>query len=127
MGVVTIDFTTKIPKTVKNHDSIMVVVGKLTKVAHFIHVKTTHKAVNIAEIYKKEVVRLHGVPKTIVSNKDPKFTSNFWMSLFKGSRTKLNINTMYHPKSYGKIERTNKIIEDVLRMYVMDQPSKWED
>jgi len=69
--VVTIDFTTKIPKTVKNHDSIMVVVGKLTKVAHFIHVKTTHKASNIAEIYIKEVAKLHGVPMEIVSEKDP--------------------------------------------------------
>jgi prephenate dehydrogenase len=63
--VVTIDFITKLLRTIKHHDSIMVVVDKLTKVAHFILVKTTHKATNIAETYMKEVVKLHGVPKEI--------------------------------------------------------------
>jgi hypothetical protein len=75
----------------------------------------------------KEVSRLHGVPNTIVSNRDPKFTSNFWKGLFKGFGTNLNLNTSYHPESDGKIERTDMIIEDILRMYVMYQPSKWED
>jgi hypothetical protein len=115
------------PRTVKQHDSIMVVVDKLTKETHFIPVKTTHKETNIAEIYMKEVVRLHGVPKEIVLDRDPKFTSNFWKGLFKGFGTNLNLSTTYHPESDGKIERTNRIIEDMLRMYVMDQPSKWED
>jgi hypothetical protein len=81
--VVTINFITKFPRTMKQHDSIMVVVDKLTKVTHFIHVKTTHKATNIAEIYMKKVVRLHGVHKAIVSERDPKFTYNFWKGLFK--------------------------------------------
>jgi transposase InsO family protein len=112
---------------VKQHASIMVVVDKLTKATHFISVKTTHKVDNIANIYMKEVARLHGVPKAIVSDRDPKFTSNFWKGLFKGFGTNLNLSTTYHPESHGKIERTNKIIEDMLRMYVMDQPSKWED
>jgi hypothetical protein len=67
------------------------------------------------------------VPKEIVSNRDPKFTSNFWKGLLKEFRTNLNLSTMYHPESYGQIERTNRIIEDMLRMYVIDQPSKWED
>jgi hypothetical protein len=75
--VVMIDFIKKLPKTVKKHDSIMVVVDKLTKATYFILVKTTHKATNIAEIYMKEVARLHGVPKEIVSDSYPKFTSNF--------------------------------------------------
>jgi transposase InsO family protein len=65
--------------------------------------------------------------RTIVSDRDPKFTSNFWKGLFKGFGTNLNLSTTYHPESDGKIERTNRIIEDMLRMYVMDQPSKWED
>jgi prephenate dehydrogenase len=67
----------------KQHDSIMVVVEKLTKAAHFILVKTTHKTTNIAEIYMKEVARLYGVPKEIISNKDPKFTYKLWKCLFK--------------------------------------------
>jgi hypothetical protein len=125
--VVTVDFITKLPKTVKKHDSIMVVVDKMNKAMHFIPLKTTHKASNIAEIYMKEVARLHGVPKAIVLDRDPKFTYNFLKGLFKGFGTNLNLNIAYHPKSYGQTKRTNRIIEDMLRMYVMDQPSKWED
>jgi hypothetical protein len=120
--VVTIDFITKLPKTMKQHDSIMVVVDKLTKATHFIPVKTTHKETNIADIYMKEVARIHGVPKAIVSDIDPKFTSNFWKGLFKDFGKNLNHSTIYHPESDGKTERTNRIIEDMLRMYVMDQP-----
>jgi transposase InsO family protein len=75
----------------------------------------------------REIARLHGVPKEIVSYRDPKFTSNFWKGLFKGFGTNLNFNRTYHPKSYGRIERINRIIEDMLRMYVMEKPSRWEE
>jgi hypothetical protein len=75
--MVKIDFIIKLPKKVKQYDSIMVVVDKLTKTAHFIPVKTIHKITNIAHIYMTEVGRLHRVPKAIVSDKDPKFTFNF--------------------------------------------------
>jgi hypothetical protein len=75
--VVTIYFIRKLPRTMKQHDSIMVVVDKLTKDVNFIPMKTTHKETNIALIYLKKVFRLHGVPKEIVSDRDPKFTSNF--------------------------------------------------
>jgi hypothetical protein len=105
----------------------MVVVDKLTKETHFIPVKKTHKEKNIEEIYMKEVARLHGVPKAIVSDRDSKFTSNFWKVLFEGLWTNLNLSTMYHVESYGKTKRTNIIIEYMLKMYVMDQPSKWKD
>jgi hypothetical protein len=105
----------------------MKVVDKLTKSLHYIPVKTTHKEKSIADIYKRKFARLHGVPKAIVSERDPKFTSNFWKGLFKGFGTNLNLSTVYHLESDGKTKRTNKIIEDMLRMYVMDQPSKWED
>jgi transposase InsO family protein len=70
----------------------------------------------------REISRLHGIPKIIVSDRDPKFTSNFWKELFNGFGTKLNFSTTYHPESYGKIERVNQVIEDMLRMYVMDKP-----
>jgi hypothetical protein len=124
--VVTMDFITKLPRTSKQHDSIMVVVDKLTKVAHFIPVKITHKAANIVDVYMRKIARLHGIPKTIVSDRDPKFTSNFWKGLFNGFGTNLNFSTAYHPKSDGQIEKVNQVIEDMLRMYVMDKPSKWE-
>jgi hypothetical protein len=70
---------------------------------------------------------LHGIPKTIVSDRDLKFTSKLWKGLFKGFKTNLNFNTAYHPKSDGKTERVNQVIEYMLRMYVMDKTSKWED
>jgi hypothetical protein len=100
--VVTMDFITGLPRTSKQHDSIMVVVDKLTKAAHFIPLKTTHKAANIVDIFMREITRLHGIPKTIVSDRDPKFTSKFWKGLFKGFRTNLNFNTAYHPESDGQ-------------------------
>jgi hypothetical protein len=71
------DFITGLPRTTKLHDSIMVVVEKLAKDAHFIPLKTTHNATIVADIFIKEVARLHVIPNTIVSDKDPKFTSNF--------------------------------------------------
>jgi hypothetical protein len=80
----------------KKHDSIMVVVDKLMEVVHFIPVNTTHKETNIVEIYMKYVSRIHGVPMSIVSDRDPKFTSNFWKGLFKGFGMNLNIFTKYH-------------------------------
>jgi hypothetical protein len=99
--VVTMDFITGLPRTSKQHDLIMVVVDKLTKDAHFIPLKTTHKATDLADIFSKEVARLHKIPKTIVSDRDPKFTSNFWKGLFKGFRTNLNFSIAYHPESDG--------------------------
>jgi len=111
----------------KQSDTIMVVVDKLTEAAHFILVKLTHKKTNIAYIYMREIARLHGVPKAIVSATDPKFTPNFWKRLFKGFGTNLSFSTTYHPELDGKTKRINQVIEDTLRMYVMDKPSKWED
>jgi hypothetical protein len=94
--VVTMDFITGLPRTSKQHDSIMVVADNLTKAAHFIPLKTTHRAADVADIFLKEVARLHGIPKTIVSDRDPKFTSNLWRGLFKGFRMNLNFGTTYH-------------------------------
>jgi hypothetical protein len=105
--VVTMDFITKLPITNKKHDSIMVVVDKLTKAAHFIPVKITHKATNIYDVYMRKISRLHGIPKTIVSDRDPKFTSKFWKGLFNGFGTYLNFSTTYHPKTDGQTERVN--------------------
>ena len=105
----------------------MLVVDKLSKAAHFIPVKYTYKAANIADIFMKELFRLHGVPKVIVSNRDTKFVGYFWKALFKGLGTQLNFNTAYYPKMDGHTEIVNQVLEDILRMYVMDKPGKWED
>ena len=81
---------------------------------------------NIVEIYIQEVARLHDVPREMISERDPKFTFKFWMRLFKGLGTNLNFSTKYHLDFYGKIERVNYIIKDMLWMYLMDK-SRWED
>jgi transposase InsO family protein len=85
----------------------MVVVDKLTKASHFLPMKTMHTTTNIAEIFMKEIARLHGIPRTIVSDRDTKFTSNFWRGLFKGFGTNLNFITTYHPQIDGKTQRVN--------------------
>ena len=85
----------------------MVVVDKLRKEAHFIPVKTTYKASNIADIFLKQIFQLHGIPKVIISDKDPKFTGKFWKSLFKGLNTTLNFSTSFHPQTFGQTERVN--------------------
>ena len=70
---------------------------------------------------------MHGIPKAIVFDRDSKFTFNFWKGLFKEFWTSLNFSTTYHPQTNGQTKRVNQLIEDMLRMYVMDQPYKWED
>jgi hypothetical protein len=105
----------------------MVVIDKLSKSSHFILVKSTFKAINIAEMFMKEHFRLHGIPKMVISDRDVNFTSAFWKELFAGLNTKLNFSTSYHPQMDGQTERRNQIIEDMLHMYVRTKPNKWED
>ena len=110
----------------RQHDSIMVVVDKLTKASHFIPVKSTYKADAIAKNFMKEIFKLYGFPKAIISDRDTKFTSKFWKGLFVDLCTKLNFITSFHPQTDVKIERVNQVLEYMLHMYVMDKPSKWE-
>jgi hypothetical protein len=121
------DFIIGLPRKNKKHDFIMVVVDKIMEVSHFIPLKTTHKESNVVDIYMREVAQLHGIPKTIVSDRDPKFISKSWRGLFKGFMTNINFSTTYHLESDGKTKRVNQMIEGMLRMHVMDNPSKWEN
>ena len=118
--IISLDFITRLPKNQNLNDSIIVVVDKLSKATHFIPVKTVYKDANIADIFLKQIFRLHGIPKVIISNRDPKFTGNFWKSLFKGLNTTLNFSTSFHPQTDGQIERVNQVLEYLLRMYVKD-------
>ena len=119
------DFITGLPKTTGNFDSIFVVVDKLTKVAHIIPVKTIATAVDIAHIFVKEIVKLHGIPAIIVSNWDAKFTSRFWQAMFQFLGTQLNLSSSYHPQIDGQTKRVNQVIEDMLRSYCNQQPNLW--
>ena len=95
--VISMDFIIGLPMSWRQHDSIMVVVDKLTKAAHFIPVKSMRKTDDIAKIFMKDIFKLHGFPKAIVSDGDVKFTSNFWKGLFADLCTKLKFSTAYHP------------------------------
>ena len=94
---ISMDFITGVPMTWRQHDSIMVVVEKLTKGENFIPVKFTHKNDDITKIFMKHIFKLHGFPKAIVSNRYFKFTSNFWKGFFANLGTKINFSTTYHP------------------------------
>eukprot|EP00253_Pinus_taeda_P015903 PITA_15903 len=125
--VISMDFITGLPKTKKNNDSIFVVVDKLSKAAHFIPVQSTYRAAQIAHIFMQNIFRLHGLPKNIISDRDVKFTSAFWKTLFVELGTQLSFSTAYHPQTDGQTERVNQMVEDMLRAYVMQQPTRWED
>ena len=96
--------------TWRQHDSIMAVLEKLTKATNFILVKSTHKTGDIVKIFMKEIFKLHGFPKAIVSDRDVKFTSKFWKGLFAVLGTKLNFITAYHPQIDGQTERVNQVL-----------------
>jgi hypothetical protein len=121
------DFIIGLPISTKQNNDIMVVVEKLSKATHFIPINSTCKEIDISNIFMKEIFRLHGMPKEIISDRDTKFTSNFWKSLFVGFETKMIFSTSYHPQTNGKTERVNQVLEYMLRMCVMNQPKKWED
>eukprot|EP00253_Pinus_taeda_P033795 PITA_33795 len=121
------DFIIGLPKTKRNNDSIMVVVEKLSKAAHFIPVQSTYKAAQIAHVFMQNVFKLHGLPKTIISYRDVKFTSAFWRTLFAELGTQLNFSIAYHPQTDGQTEWVNQVVEDMLRAYVMQQPMLWEE
>jgi hypothetical protein len=91
------DFITGLPKTKSGYDSIWVVVDHFTKVAHFIPVKTTYTSAKLAHIYMKRIVCLHGVPKSIVSDRGTQFTSHFWKQLHESLGTRLEFSTTFHP------------------------------
>jgi hypothetical protein len=125
--VISMDLIIGLPKTVKQHDAIMVVVDKLSKEAHFIPIKSTFKSIDVANVFMKEIFKLHGFFKTIISDRDTKFTSNFWRSLFAGLETQLEFSMAYHPQIDGQTKRVNKVLEDMLQMHVMHKPKQWEE
>jgi len=95
--IISMYFVGALPKTVKGSDSVWVIVDRLTKSAHFIHIKTSMIVAKLTEIYIEQVLRLHGIPSSIVSDRDPRFTSKFWESLQGALGTKLRLSSSYHP------------------------------
>ena len=112
-----VDFITGLPRTHSGYDSIWVVVDRLTKVAHFIPVKTTYTSAKLAKIYMTRIVCLYGVPRTIVPDRGTQFTSKFRNQLHKTLGTRLEFSTTFHPQTDGQTERVNPILEDMLRAW----------
>lgn len=116
------DFITHLPPS-NNKTTIWVIVDRLTKFAHFIALPTSFTAASLAPIFISEIYRLHGTPKTIVSDRDRVFVSTFWRSLFKHLGTTLAFSSSYHPQTDGQTEVLNRCLETYLRCFVSDEVS----
>jgi len=119
------DFIEGLPKS-EGFSVILVVVDRFTKYAHFIPIRHPYTASSIAQSFMDNVVKLHGLPKTIVSDRDTVFLSHFWTTLFKLYKVDLHFSTTYHPQSDGQTERVNQCVEMYLRCAVQDSPSTWK-
>jgi len=120
------DFVTGLPRGIKSkHKAVRVVVDRLTKSAYFMVISDKDGAEIIAEKYIDKIVRLHGIPVSIVSDRDTRFTSKFWKAFQKALGTRVNLSTAYHPQSDGQSERTIQTLED-MRACVLNWGGNWE-
>jgi transposase InsO family protein len=123
---ISMDFIVGLLLTPRKHDSIWVIVDRLTKTAHFIPVRTTYSVERYAKIYVDLIVRLHGVPKTILLDRGTQFVARFWAQVHESLGTKLIHSSSYHPQTDGQTERVNQIVEDMLRACVIHFDKSWD-
>ncbi|GJV72624.1 reverse transcriptase domain-containing protein [Tanacetum coccineum] len=123
---ITMDLVTKLPRSSSGYDAIWVIVDRLTKSAHFLPIREDYKTEKLARIYINEIVARHGVPVSIISDRDGRFASHLWQALQKALGTKLHMSTAYHPETDGQSERTIQTLEDMLRACVMDFGGSWD-
>ncbi|GJT28462.1 putative reverse transcriptase domain-containing protein [Tanacetum coccineum] len=123
---ITMDLVTKLPRSSGGYDAIWVIVDRLTKSAHFLPIHEDYKIEKLARIYINEIVARHGVPVSIISDRDGRFTSYLCQALQEALGTKLHMSTAYHPETDGQSERTIQTLEDMLRACVMDFGGSWD-
>jgi hypothetical protein len=123
---ISMDFIVGLSNTSQRHDSIWVIVDRLTKTAHFLPVHTTYTARKYAEIYLDQIVRLHGIPRTIIFDRGAQFVAHFWEQFQQTLGTKLIRSSAYHPQTDRQTERINQILEDMLRACVIQYDKHWE-
>ena len=121
------DFVIRLPRTLGGNNAIWVIVDRLTKSSHFLPMKVNFSMDRLVSLYVKEIVRMHGVPVSIVSDRDPRFTSRFWRSLHKALCTKSSFSTAFHPQTDGQSERVIQVLEDLLRACALDLKGNWDD
>ncbi|CAI7881540.1 unnamed protein product, partial [Closterium sp. NIES-53] len=124
--VVSLDFITGLPSTSRGHDSILVVINKFSKMGHFIPTNATATAEGTARLLFDRIITIHGIPATLISDRDPKFTSKFWKELMGLLGTKLAMSSAYHPQTDGQTERLNQVVEQLLRTAWKDYVSHWD-
>ncbi|KAL5733117.1 hypothetical protein ACOSQ2_032809 [Xanthoceras sorbifolium] len=123
---ISMDFILGLPKTPRQHDSIMVVVDRFLKMSHFIPCHRTYDASKITALFLHEVIRLHGVPASVVSDRDVKFVSYFWKTLWTKMGTKLMFSSAFHPQTDGQTEATNRSLGNLLCCLVTDHVTTWD-
>ena len=117
---------TGLPRTQRKHNAIWVIVDQLTKSTHILPVNVEDSLEKLAQLYVDEIVRLHGVLVSIVSDRDPRFTSRFWPSLQAALGTRFHFNTAFHPQTDDQSERTIQMLKDMLRACVMEFKGSWD-
>jgi hypothetical protein len=121
---ISMDFIEGLPKS-QSKDVILVVVDRLSKYAHFIALSHPYNASDIAQLFLDNVFKLHGLPKVILIDRDPIFTSTIWQSLFKAMGVQLHLTSAYHPQTDGQTERVNQCLENYLRCMCFASPKRW--
>ncbi|MCO5554689.1 hypothetical protein L7F22_008222 [Adiantum nelumboides] len=123
---IAMDFIFDLSRTQSGHDGIWTIIDRFSQQAHFILVKKTVKPDNLARLFVTQIFRLHGMPETIVSDRDPRFTSLFWKAIWENIDTRLQFSSSFHPQTDGKSEIANSVVLDLLKSYISDQKTQWE-